>query len=362
MTACGGSADGPVLEKKVRPVRFSQIASSSSALEQSFAGTAQSSKEAALSFKVSGTVNKLAVKVGDRVNAGQTIALLDATDYNVSLEQSRASLKSAETQIKSAQSQLNSSRSTYQRVERLYENNSVSLSEFEQAKAALETAESSFEAAKAQTTASQKQMESARNQVTYATLKAPFSGVITMVNVEENELVGSGTPVAALNALTQPEVQVGIPEAFISRVKKGQSVSIHFSVIPDQNFEGTVNEVGFSAVASTYPVTITINKPTADIRPGMAASVNFKFVQSNKQLKDPLIAPVAAVGEGIDGHFVFLLAKNGEAYTAKKQLITIGELMSTGFEIKSGLKEGDLVATAGLNALLDGMSVKLLNQ
>ena len=145
LSACGGKNENIETKAKVRPVRYGKIQPAGGSLVQTFSGTAQSSKEAQLSFKVSGTISNLAVKVGDVVSNGQVIATLDAADYNVSYEQAKANLKSAETQIKSAESQLNSSRSSYKRVERLYENNSVSLSEFEQAKSGLETAESSFQ-------------------------------------------------------------------------------------------------------------------------------------------------------------------------------------------------------------------------
>ena len=87
------------------------------------------------------------------------------------------------------------SKATYQRIEKLYENNSVSISEFEQAKSAYELAQASYQASLAQANASGKQVESAQNQVNYSSLMAPFPGVITMVNVEENELVGSGSPI-----------------------------------------------------------------------------------------------------------------------------------------------------------------------
>ena len=69
-----------------------------------------------------------------------------------------------------------------------------------------------------------------------------------------------------------------------------------------------------------------------------------------------------AVGEGVDGRFVFVLEEEGGNYVAKRKNIEIGELFPEGFIVKSGLKEGDRVATAGLRSLLDGMTVKLLEE
>ena len=102
----------------IRPVRYGKIIKSGETGNRTFSGAAQSSKQANLSFKVAGTVSQLHCKVGDRVPRGHTIALLDATDYSVQLEQAVAQSKSAETQIKSAETQLITTKSTYERVEK----------------------------------------------------------------------------------------------------------------------------------------------------------------------------------------------------------------------------------------------------
>ena len=358
---CGTKIENEEVVEVLRPVKFGKIASASDAFAQVFSGTAQSSEEAKISFKVNGTLTYLGVKLGDIVRKGQLIARLDATDYAVQQEQAVANLRSAETQIKSAESQLVNARSTYQRIEKLYENNSVSLSEFEQAKSSFEAADAQYKAAQAQANATQKQVESAQNQVEYAQLLAPFSGVISAVNVVENESVGAGNPIATLNTISDPEVQVGVPETFINQIKQNQVVTITFSIIPGETFTGKVSEVSFSASgASTYPVIITIDKKTDVIRPGMAASVRFNFNKEEANTKQAMVAPVTSIGEGSDGHFVFKLIQDQEGYLVRKETVEIGNLTDAGFEIKAGATEGDLVATAGLSTLLDGMRVTLM--
>ena len=357
--ACGGG-EAETTTEIIRPVRFGKVVKIGGAETHTFSGSAQSSKSVDLSFRVAGTITSLKVKLGDFVKAGQTIAVLDATDYNIQYEQAVANKKSAETQIKSAQTSLITAKSTYERIEKLYENNSVPLSEYEQAKSAYEGAKSQYDAAQAQGTASEKQVEASKNQVVYARLKAPFSGVITQLNVEENELVNSGMPVAVLIAAGTPEVNVGLPEIFINKVKKGQKVGIHFSVLPESDFEGMVTEIAFSSAnASTYPVVLEILKPTEDIRPGMAASVTFNFDEESSE-ETFLVTPVKSVGEDAQGNFVFLLEKQDDSvFKATRKSIEIGQLLGQGFEVKSGLSEEDLVATAGLQSLLDGMRVRL---
>jgi RND family efflux transporter MFP subunit len=298
------------------------------------------------------------VKLGDRVRKGQLIATIDPIDYSIQAEQANASTQGAEANVQAAETQLINARSTYQRIEKLYENNSVPLSDFEQAKSAYESAQASYDASKTQLTSAQKQSQSARNQVSYTRLLAPFSGVITGLNAEVNELVRSGTPVAELSSEDKPEVNIGVPENAISAIKKGQAVQIQFSVLPNQVFAGKVSEVSYAAGSSpTYPAIISIDNPSKAIRPGMAATVIF---QEKATAQTPLVCPVPALAKDTDGIFVYILEKgSNDHYAARRQGVTVGELLPDGFVIESGLEKGQLVATAGLKSLLDGMQVRL---
>jgi RND family efflux transporter MFP subunit len=155
-------------------------------------------------------------------------------------------------------------------------------------------------------------------------------------------------------------VKVGIPETVIADIAKGQKVNIRFSTFPDENFVGRVKEVAYSSNnTSTFPVTIAIEKPSVKIRPGMAASVTFSN-GAGHAARPVLVAPVKGIGQGPDGNFAFVIEQSGEHYTVKKTGVQVGELLPKGFEIKSGLKEGDMVATAGLKSLLDGLKVSLM--
>ncbi|MEM6772657.1 MAG: efflux RND transporter periplasmic adaptor subunit, partial [Bacteroidota bacterium] len=282
-------------------------------------------------------------------------------DYSIQAQQADASAKGSVANLEAAETQLINARSAYQRLEKLYENNSVPLSDFEQAKSSYESAQANYDAAATQVTSAEKQLQSARNQVSYTRLTAPFPGIITAVNSETNELVGSGTPVAELSSTAKPEVRIGIPENFIAQIKKGEAVSISFSVLPEQVFTGRVSEISFATGGSpTYPAIITIDKPSEAIRPGMAANVTFRKKTAGD---DMLICPVKALGKDTESTFVYVLEKSTDGgYTAQRQTIDVGALMADGFAIKSGLSEGQLVATAGLKSLLDGMQVALLEE
>lgn len=358
LTACGGE-ETTVVEPTFRPVRYQTINYSQNAGEHTYSGVAQAAQLSRLSFRVGGTIRSVDVKLGDRVRKGQLIATIDPADYSIQAEQSNASAKGAEANLQAAETQLINARSSYLRIEKLYENNSVPLSDFEQAKSGYESAQASYDAAQTQVTSALKQFQSARNQVSYTRLIAPFDGVITLVNAEVNELVGSGGAVAELSSEAKPEVNIGVPENYIANIKKGEKVDIRFSVLPDEVFLGTVSEVSYAAGSSpTYPAIISIDNPSQAIRPGMAATVTFRKQTAGEA---HLICPVKALGKDTESTFVYVLEKETEdTYVTRRKTVEVGELLSNGFVIKTGLQEGDIVATAGLKSLLEGMQVRLV--
>ena len=334
-------------EAPVRPVKYMTMSRGQAVETVTFTGITQSDQEAALSFKVGGVIESVQVKDGQKVRQGQLIATIDDEDYRLQVEQAKVQVKQAETSF-------NVARSTYARVERLYENNSVSLSEFEQAKG-------NFEAATAQLEAAQKQLQAAQNQVRYTRLLAPFTGLVSSMGVETGELVGAGSPVGLLSSEGQPEVAFGVAGSYVGLIKEGQKVDIRLSVLSDQVFEGEVTEVAFSqGNATTYPARARFLKPIAAMRPGLSAEVQFPLPL---QVGDdsPMLAPAKAVREDAGGkRFVYKLIGEGDTLIVKKSPVELGSLSSEGFVVKSGLSVGDRIATAGLNALLDGMKVTRL--
>ena len=375
LSACGNGAK--VAEKPIRPIKYQKVALATGLEEHTFSGVAKAENEINLSFKVGGSLSAVNVKLGDRVRKGQVIATIDPIDYTIQTEQAaaqkigaEANSKSAEASLKSAEGQLINARSAYERVEKLYENNSVALSEYEQMKAAYASARAQYDAAKsqhdaagAQVTASTKQVEAATNQVNYTKLIAPMNGVITQLSAETNEIVGSGRAIAVISSEGNLNVEVGVPEVMIDKIKKGQTVNITFPAAVGQKITGKIEQVAFASGSSpTYPVVVGIDKSIAQIRPGMAANVSFIFNGKGENANPEILAPVSAVGEDTEGNFVFVLNKNAAGnYNVEKRKVEIGRLLPQGFEVKKGIKTNELVAIAGLNVLMNGMEVKLLN-
>jgi len=333
-------------EKLVRPVKFQQVGYEGNAEVRTFSGTARADKVINLSFRSLGIVSQLDMKLGQQVKKGQLLSKLDNVQARLNYETAVASLNSAESQMNTAKLSLN-------RVRSLYEKGSSSLSDFEAAKNSFKTAQQSFESAKRSVAIQQ-------DQIQYGYLYASADGVISSVAVELDENVSSGQIIGVLNAGTDMEISLGLPESVINGVSEGMMVDIDFSSIPATKFKGKVTEVSpaVDVNTTTYPVRITVTDPSSEIKTGMTANVTFDF--SNKEIgKRDLIVPAQAVGEDSEGRFVFLVEDDGEITIVKKQRVTIGALSSEGFEIKSGLQAGQKIATAGLQTLLDGQEVQL---
>jgi len=330
----------------LRPVKFAEVSYLGGEKARSFSGTAQTEKIINLSFRSNGIITTFDLKLGQEVKKGQLLGKLD----NVS---ARLSYESAIEQKNSSESQMNTAKLSLNRMRKLYEKGSASLSDYESAKNSYRTAVASFESAKRSVAIQQ-------DQIQFGYLYAPENGVISAVNAEVDENVAAGNVVAVLNAGTAIEISLGLPESVINAVKKDMKVKVSFSAIADETFNAVITEVSpaLDGNTSTYPITVMVTDSDERIKSGMAATVMFEFVDEDLS-KDILVVPANAVGEDSKGRFVFLVEDENTNVTVKKQTIKIGELTPQGFQVVSGLKAGQKIATAGLQTLLDGQEVKL---
>lgn len=330
----------------VRPVLYQEVGYLGGDDQRTFSGTAKTEKVINLSFRSSGIITLFNLKIGQEVKKGELLARLD----NV---QARLNYESAISAQNSAASQMNTAKLSLERTRILYEKGSLSLSEYESAKNSYKTAQASFESA-------QRKVGIEAEQIKFGFLYAPEDGTIASVDAEIEENVSPGQNIAVLNAGTDMEVSLGLPESIINRVNRNMKVTIHFPVLENKAFSGVVTEVSPSVDinTATYPIRVVVSNATDEIRSGMAVNVTFDFGTDTTKAKQ-LVVPPISVGEDGKGRFVFLLKEEEDKTTAHKQYIEVGQLSSEGFAIKDGLSLGDKIATAGLQTLLDGQEVRL---
>ena len=263
LAGCRG--EEPEKPQVLRPVSYQEVGFKGGGNIRTFSGTAETDKVIDLSFRSSGIITRYDIRLGQQVRKGQLLAQLDNVQARLAYEQALASQNSAA-------SQMNTAKLSFERVRSLYEKGSASLSDFENAKNSFRTAEASHESA-------QRSVAIQREQISYAFIHAPEDGIIASVTAEVDENVSAGQPVAILNAGSDMEISLGLPESVINRVQTNTEVDIVFTSLPGATFSGICTEVSPSVDpnTATYPVRIRVIDPTDDIRSGMTANVTFNF-------------------------------------------------------------------------------------
>lgn len=336
-----------VIELPLRSVKYETIAYSTDKLVKTFSGVTKAELEANLSFRVSGRVDDIPVKVGDKLTNGQLVARLDSKDYAVLLEQARAELASSKASLRSAEAE-------YDRTIGLYEKRNASKSQ-------LDTSRADAESAKAQVKANTQQVESARLQVSYTKLYSPDACVVSNIPVKENENISSGQEVASVNCGKKIEVEVGVPESYIDAVSENQAVNVILTAIDKTVYSGTVTEIssGSSDQAAAFPVTITLDGEHENLRAGLAAEV--EFTQNNNSEETFFLLPVTAVAHDDKGDFAFILkpAEQEKQALVTKTYLEVKDIVQQGIRVTEGLNNGDKVVTAGVTVIRDGMTVKV---
>ena len=345
MQSCGGDKQ---VEEIIRPVRYSEVYSIGGRRIRTFTGVAKAGIESNLSFRVPGSLQKINVKVGDRVSTGKIIAELDPTDYQLQVEQANAALAQARAQARNAEA-------AYERAMQLYENRNISKSDLDAARAAAESADAAVRSM-------EKQLELANRQLSYTKLLAPTGGSIAAVNSEVNENVRVGQGIVSLTSSSQIEVELSVPEILITQISEGQTVTVSFDAIEGREFEGVITEVGVALLSqsATYPVTVKMQGKQEEVRPGMAAMVSVNFESSDQ--KERYIIPTSAVMEDRQGRFVYIVepspSEQGFGKIHRKN-VEVGQLTGDGLEILQGLKDGDRVVTAGMSRVIEGQKVRI---
>ncbi len=330
----------------IRPVRYVVVEGSDAATQRTFSGVAKSGQESRLSFQVSGQVLSVPVNVGDTVKKGDTIARMDPADYALQLQNAQASAAQARAQERNA-------KATYERTRALYENQNASRQD-------LDADRTAYESARAGLGSATQTVRLRQRQLGYTHLRAPESGTLATVDIEVNEYVQAGTLVATLLAGEQIEVSVSVPASVIRSIKKGAAAEARFDSLGGKALRGTVTEVGVASMAgaTTFPGTVRLSEGQDQVRAGMAADVTFILAAAKNGPKYAL--PTSAVGEDRQGRFVFKVERGeGALGIVHRSPVEVGQLLSDGVEIFTGVEPGDLVVTAGVSRIYDGLQVRM---
>lgn len=341
LAGCGGEENidtGQV----IRPVKTATVKGFSQG-EHIFPGTVEAGRKLIMSFRVSGRLIELPIKEGENVKKGQLIAKLDPKDYQIAL--------------KKVQAQFDKAEADYKRYQSLYERNAVP-------KADLDLYRSQRDVAKSV-------LDEAKTNLSYTILRAPFGGRIGNRYVENYMDVQAQQKIADINDNSTMEIKVDFPENLLLSIKSySEQLKIeHFAEFETEDIKSyplKLKEVASRADPQTQTFKVTFEMPHPEditLLPGMTARVRTLVrLKDNAEMDIPITVPaIAVVGDPGSGNFVWYV--NKEKLTVHRKTVKVGEMSgSADINILEGLQGGEIIVTAGLSQLEEGMKVRFWDE
>src|SRR5262245_43283213 len=299
-------------------------------------GTVAAVQGVTVSADLPGTVERITFESGQAVRAGDVLVELNT-------KQERAQLAAAEADRDLAK--LN-----FDRMQGLLNENVVSKAEFDRAQAASKQTEARVGEIKA--------------AIERKTIRAPFTGILGLRQVNLGQYLKDGQEVAMLQSLSPIYVNFSVPQQAAADVRVGRDVRIAANATKAA-FVGRVTALDSVVNEQTRNVQVqaTLENKQGTLRPGM-----FVQVEVGTGASQPVIAlPASAVSYAPYGNSVFVVtdmknAKTAQAYKGvRQQFVTLGQTRGDQIAILSGLKPGDEVATSGVFKLRTGVAISINN-
>lgn len=392
-TGCSTTPDAAAAPE-VQAVAVSVVEVQKTGIEnlRTVVGKTQPVQEVSVFAKVPGTVTEVMAEVGQKVNKGDLLLRIDDKDVRLQVEQARAGLSSARANLSrtnggAAELQLAQLRSSMAQAELMYQDASTALEsskvlfeagaiskfELDSAQTRFKTAESQYLTAKkaveltessinkentavasAQVQQAQASYELAKSQLENTSLTAPISGVVSVRNATQGELISGGVPAFTLVDLSTVVVEISVMQELVNKVAMGESVALEISAAGPDPFMGTVTAVSPSADPRTqaYLMKIEVANPEGTIKGGMLASVSLVTEARESTLVVPLDAVIDDNGKSI----VFV----AEGDVASRREVTVGLSDGAFVEISSGIAEGDKVIVKGQSYLQDKTKITVV--
>lgn len=329
-----------------------QIANANALTNRNLPGRARAGQEVNLSFRVTGPVIDLPVSVGDEVKEGDIVARVDPQDYV-------NALGSVDGQLNQARAVATRAEGDFRRIENVYKEDPGATS-----KSALDLARSARDASSAAVKSMESALRIAQDKVYYTSLAAPFSGVVVETYVENFETVLPKQPILRLLDPSSIEFVVSVPENLIRYTPYVQDIGVTFDALPDVVVPAKVKEIGreASAATRTYPVTLVMEQPGgAEILPGMAGSARISSLLPEGSRETGTEIPATALFTKDDPAKTYVWIIDTSNNTLVSREVDPGRLTAKGVLIRSGLSVGDWVVIKGVNSVLEGDTVRILD-
>lgn len=348
-------------------------------------GNIRARRSVDISSDVMGRVVELNVEEGDEVSAGQVLLRLEPSQYRAAVSRAQATLSQAEAQVAQQRANVLQAERERDRVRSLSSRDStlVSRQQLEDAETAAEVARAQLTAAEHGVAQAQAALDEAQDQLSKTVIRAPMTGMVTRLSIDEGEtaVVGTmnnpGSLLLTISDLTVVEALVEVDETDLPEIALRDSAVVEIDAFPDKRFRGTVTRIGNSAIrppsatagsgqatAISFEVVVTLVDPPVVLRPDLSATADIVTAVRENALAIPIIALTVRDAATVDGsemgdsemergnatrpvgsraaadvEGVFVVREDAAHFTP----VQVGIASQEYFEVLSGLSGGEIV-------------------
>jgi membrane fusion protein, multidrug efflux system len=345
VTAASLSACQPEAETatpQVRPVRTVTVVKRDAGETVSYTGRIQAENETRLAFRISGRMVERPINVGDHVEPGQVVAKLEPQDE-------LNALRTAQASVAAAQGQLNQAQSNYDRQKTLLARDIASRAQFEQAESAMKTARAQLDTAEAQ-------LKAAKDRVSYTELRVDAGGTVVTTGAEPGEVVQAGQMIIRVARKDGRDAVFDVPAQLLRSAPSNPVITVSLTDDAAVTATGRVREVSPQAdpVTRTFEVKVGLTDPPAAMRLGSTVVGRMKLDTA------PVIEiPATALTESDRRPAVWVV--DPKDMTVSLRNVEVARNDPATVAIAEGLDSGEIVVTAGTQALHPGQKTRLLD-
>ncbi len=262
-------------------------------------GTVEPTNQVAISSELSGTVRTVAVDYNDPVKKGQVLARLDTDTLNANLALAQATLAARKADVAQAQATVSETDIALKRADDLLARKVSSQSTLDSARADSQRAQAALAAARANEKIADANVSIAETNLAKAEIKSPINGVVLSRDVEPGQIVASSLSAPTLFTLAEDlsnmQLEVGIDEADMGKVKHGNQATFTVEAYPGHSFPATIEQVRYSPETVegvvTYTAVLSVDNSGLLLRPGMTATADITV----EAVKNAIQVPNAAL-------------------------------------------------------------------
>lgn len=308
------------------PVEVAQAREEAAAVEIKSVGTLESDESVQIASELPGRIAEILFDEGQQVAAGQLLIRLDDQLAQVELKDAEASLELA--------------KANYERAAKLAQSGSGTQRTLDEAQTELARAQAA--------------VDLIRVRLDKLSLTAPFDGVVGIRKISLGAYITAGQELVNLEKIDRLKVSFKVPELFLAQIKVGQAVIVKLDALPGRPFEARIYTIDplLDINGRALNVRALLPNPDGLLRPGLFARITVQVDESRRVV----MVPEEAIVPRDKDHLVFRVVEGH----AQQVVVDLGARRAGRVEVLSGLKDGDVVVTAGQNRLREGSPVEVL--